>query len=76
VVVYTSTWEAEAEAEKNLCKFKDSLVYKVSSRTARTVRETVFWKKEERKKERKKKKKDSILISLWFVFLHLGLCSP
>jgi hypothetical protein len=44
-----STWEAEA---RWISKFEDSLVYKVSSRTARAIyRETLSRKTKKRKKD-------------------------
>ena len=47
-----STWEAE---QGDLCEFNDSLVYRVSSRTAGATGRPCF-KKTEREKERKRER--------------------
>ena len=47
-----STWEAEASG----FEFEASLVYKVSSRTARATQRNCLEKKRERKRERERKK--------------------
>ena len=46
-----STWEAEAEAEAGrFLTSKASLVYKVSSRTARATQRNPVWKKTNKQK--------------------------
>ena len=42
-------------------EFKASLIYKVSSRTAKATQRNPVSKKKEKKKEKKKKRKDSAL---------------
>jgi hypothetical protein len=50
----TQVWEAE-ERQSDFCEFKASLVYKVSSRTARTIEgNSVLKTQKERNKERRK----------------------
>jgi hypothetical protein len=52
--------------DRQISEFEASQVYKVSSRTARTIQRNPVWKKkkkkkrkEKRKKERKRKKKEN-----------------
>jgi hypothetical protein len=45
-----TTGEAEAETERDLCEFKASLVYKVSSRIATAIKRNPVWKNQNTKK--------------------------
>jgi hypothetical protein len=42
---------------RHISEFEASLVYRVSSRTARTIQRNPVWKKNQKKKKKKKKKK-------------------
>jgi hypothetical protein len=46
---------------RQISEFEASLVYKVSSRTARAIQRNPISKKEKKKKKKKKKKKNNII---------------
>jgi hypothetical protein len=51
-----STWEAEAILSLRISEFEASLVYRVSSRTARATQRNPVSKNQKKKKEKEKKK--------------------
>ena len=56
-----STWEAERHRGRRISEFEASLVYKLSSRTARAIQRNPVSKNQKKEKKEKKRKRPQYL---------------